>query len=68
MEIYKREFGRMGGYLTDCGKIDLQRTESMFQALGKLEDGILRSRMVCAPLTVLPSQNTADQNINSSAS
>ncbi|CAI0559628.1 unnamed protein product [Linum tenue] len=43
--LYKKEFVRMGGYLTDSFKINLKRMEHFIQALGSYESVIFRKRI-----------------------
>ncbi|KAL5568086.1 hypothetical protein UlMin_024661 [Ulmus minor] len=43
--IYKEEFGRMGGYLTNSFEVNLERVELFLQAVGSHEGAILRKRV-----------------------
>ncbi|GMN44246.1 hypothetical protein TIFTF001_013438 [Ficus carica] len=45
MEIYKKEFVRMGGYLTNSFEVNLARMKHILEAVGSHEGGILRKRM-----------------------
>ncbi|TYJ34911.1 hypothetical protein E1A91_A05G200200v1 [Gossypium mustelinum] len=44
LTIYKKEFRRMGGYLTDGSKPKLSRVEHFIQAVGSYEEQIFRKR------------------------
>lgn len=44
LNIWKMELPRMGGYLTDHGKLVLERAEIILEGLAKREDGIFRKR------------------------
>ena len=44
LAIYKEELPRMGGYLTNAGVIDFERTEKFFARLGALEQTVLEKR------------------------
>ena len=44
LAIYKEELPRMGGYLTNAGVIDFERTERFFARLGALEQNVLEKR------------------------
>ncbi|CAL1361756.1 unnamed protein product [Linum trigynum] len=43
--LYKKEFVRMGGYLTDSFKINFKRMEHFIQAVGSYESVIFRKRI-----------------------
>ncbi|PLW15175.1 hypothetical protein PCANC_12861 [Puccinia coronata f. sp. avenae] len=44
LKIWKTNLGRMGGYLTDCGVLNLKRTEIILEGLASREDEIFRRR------------------------
>ena len=44
LNIWKMELPRMGGYLTDHGRLVLERAEIILEGLARREDGIFRKR------------------------
>lgn len=44
LKIWKTELGRMGGYLTNHGKVDLARAQVILEGLAKNEDSIFQKR------------------------
>ncbi|WAQ91674.1 hypothetical protein PtA15_15A64 [Puccinia triticina] len=44
LKIWKTNLGRMGGFLTDCGALNLKRTEIILEGLAAREDEIFRRR------------------------
>ena len=44
LKIWKTELGRMGGYLTNHGKVDLARAQVILEGLAKNEDSIFQRR------------------------
>ncbi|KAH9814141.1 XRN 5'-3' exonuclease N-terminus-domain-containing protein [Melampsora americana] len=44
LKIWKSNLAKMGGYLTDCGKLNLERTEIILDGLAGREDEIFRKR------------------------
>lgn len=46
LKIWKQELGRMGGYLTNHGKVDLGRAQIVLEGLAKREDDVFQQRKV----------------------
>ncbi|KAG0145052.1 hypothetical protein CROQUDRAFT_23648, partial [Cronartium quercuum f. sp. fusiforme G11] len=44
LKIWKNNLANMGGYLTDCGKLNLERTEIILEGLAGREEEIFRRR------------------------
>lgn len=44
LKIWKTNLARMGGFLTNCGELDLKRTEIILEGLAAREDEIFRRR------------------------
>ena len=44
LKIWKTELPRMGGYLTNHGKVDLARAQVILEGLAKNEDSIFQKR------------------------
>ncbi|CAH8872099.1 unnamed protein product [Trichobilharzia szidati] len=44
IEIYKSTVQKTGGWLTDSGKVDLKRVQTIMVDLGKMEDEIFKNR------------------------
>lgn len=44
LKLWKTNLAKMGGYLTDCGKLNLERTEIILEGLAGREDEIFRRR------------------------
>lgn len=44
LRIWRAELGRMGGYLTNHGKVDLYRAQVILEGLAKSEDEIFQKR------------------------
>lgn len=42
MNIYKNKLKDLGGYLTDCGKINFKETEEFISVVAKYEDELLK--------------------------
>lgn len=47
LRIWRDELPRMGGYLTDHGRVELSRADIVLQGLAKREDEIFRRRREC---------------------
>ncbi|KAJ7522389.1 hypothetical protein O6H91_18G008700 [Diphasiastrum complanatum] len=45
MDIYKKEFMKMGGYLTETGEANLRRIEHFIQAIGSLENDPIQKQV-----------------------
>jgi 5'-3' exoribonuclease 2 len=44
LKIWKKELPRMGGYVTNHGRIELERAEIILEGLARSEDDIFRRR------------------------
>eukprot|EP00698_Gefionella_okellyi_P004772 TRINITY_DN14417_c0_g1_i1.p1 TRINITY_DN14417_c0_g1~~TRINITY_DN14417_c0_g1_i1.p1 ORF type:complete len:1502 (+),score=374.72 TRINITY_DN14417_c0_g1_i1:39-4544(+) len=44
LDLYKQLLPGMGGYLTDCGVVNLERAEALLTALGQFEESVLLGR------------------------
>ncbi|KAJ3063622.1 5'-3' exoribonuclease 2, partial [Podochytrium sp. JEL0797] len=44
IEIWKRNLHSFGGYITNCGDIDLSRAQVLLQELGQVEDSVFVNR------------------------
>jgi 5'-3' exoribonuclease 2 len=44
VDIYKRIFTQLGGYLTDEGNVDIERVKMILNEVGKVEDVIFQQR------------------------
>ncbi len=44
LRIWKQELGRMGGYLTNHGKVNLPRAQIILEGLASNEDEIFQKR------------------------
>ena len=53
LKIWKDELPRMGGYLTNHGKVELTRAEIILEGLAKREDDIFRRRREGMACTLL---------------
>ncbi|XP_077235234.1 5'-3' exoribonuclease 3-like isoform X2 [Tasmannia lanceolata] len=63
MNTYKKEFVRMGGYLTNSSEVDLGRVEYFIQAVGSHENAIFRRRSQLQKDKEIHFQNLSNRNI-----